>query len=64
MNNIIAVAENKDKILEKLTCHCPKCNDELYSVFDRLYIAAFDLCIICTPDSELEENGNMIAQIL
>lgn len=67
MNNIIYVAENKDEVLSKYagkSISCPQCQEELFSIFDKLYIESYGKCVTCTPENEVDTASANIMEIL
>jgi len=67
MNKIIYVAQNSEKILAESAgqpVHCPGCNEEWYSPFDKFYIAAYGKCSSCATPDELEKNSENIFAII
>ncbi len=64
MNNIIAVARDKEQILAKHTAaECP-CGERWFSPFDKLYVAAYGKCTTCSTEAEVAELSENIFRIL
>ncbi len=65
MNNIIAVAQNKEQILaEHTVAECPNCEEQWFSPFDKLYVAAYGKCTTCSTEAEVAELSENIFRIL
>ena len=55
---ILTVTKQAKEILEHLTgvgLDCLKCNELLFSVFDKLYIKAYGCCYTCTEDDKVSD---------
>ena len=53
---ILTVTKQAKEILEHLSSvglDCLKCDELLFSVFDKLYIKAYGCCYTCTEDEEV-----------
>ena len=58
MNNIIKVAQDKDKILKaKHKTKCPVCGLKQISPFDKLYTETYEQCIDCCSAEVVKENS-------
>jgi len=65
MNNIIAVARDKEQILAPNTVACcPVCGVRWFSPFDKLYVAAYGKCTSCSTEDEVAELSENIFRIL
>ncbi len=65
MNNIIAVARDKEKILATHTAACcPACGSRWFSPFDKLFVAAYGKCTTCSTEAEVTQLSANIFRIL
>lgn len=65
MNNIIAVAQDKEAILANHTAAvCPNCGERWFAPFDKLYVAAYGKCTTCSTEAEVAEMSENIFRIL
>jgi len=65
MNNIIAVARDKEQILAPNTvARCSVCSERYYSPFDKLYVAAYGKGACCSTEEEFDELSENIFRIL
>lgn len=44
--------------------NCPKCHVKQISAYDKLFAFAYQQCVDCTPENELEAMGDAIFKIL
>lgn len=66
-NKIVEVAQNKDDILAELagrSITCPICSEEWFSVFDKLFISSYGICLTCCPEEEMEAMSENVFAIL
>ena len=64
MNNIINVAENRDKIMASQTIYCPKCDEKQFAPFDKLFTMAYGRCLDCSTPKQVETDGENIFAII
>jgi len=63
--NIIEVSRKRDSILKfENKVYCPLCNKMQYSSVDKLYVTAYEKCIVCSTPEEVEINGANILEII
>jgi len=54
----------------KEICHfgfvvnCPQCHERQYAAYDKIYCFAYQRCIDCTPENELEAMSDAIFKIV
>lgn len=63
MNNIVSVAENAKKIASGPPVVC-ECGDTWYSIFDKLYVSAYNECKSCSDTSDLMDRSVNINEII
>jgi len=64
-NRLIETAERKEEISKfGFKVKCAQCHVQQVSVFDKLYVFAFERCPDCTPAHELEAQGEAIFKIV
>lgn len=65
--NIVDVAKQAKEIVKyDNKVFCPKCGKEWFSPFDKLFVTAYDICIICHPDNDefLRKGQNITAVVI
>lgn len=63
--NIIEVAENAKEIAADQDVYCPRCGEKQFSIFDKLYACAYDMCVTCETDvDEYTRRGENILEII
>ena len=64
MNKIIEVAKNAQKIMAELPPPFCDCGEQLFSPFDKLYMATYGKCVSCSNSDELGKNSENIFAII
>ena len=65
MNNIVKVAQDKDKILKaKHLTKCSLCGQKQWSPFDKLYTETYEQCADCCSAETVKENSVNIFKLL
>jgi uncharacterized protein (DUF983 family) len=62
--NIIDVAKKRDEIMASLIIHCPICGEKQFSPFDKLYVSAYETCVMCDTADNVEQRGDNIFSIV
>lgn len=64
MNNILEVTEKCHEIAAGPPVTCKECGEQWFSVFDKLFIAAYGMCVDCIPGEEFELMTDNIFEII
>jgi hypothetical protein len=53
MSDIVDVAKRAKEIVAfDSVVYCGKCNSKQFSPFDKLFVSAYDICVMCHPDGD------------
>jgi len=63
MNKIVEVERNYKEVMSGAPPTCA-CGEKWFSLFDKLYLATYNKCVICSTPEEIGKNSDNIFAII
>lgn len=62
--NIIEVAKNAKEIMASQNVYCHMCGEKQFSLFDKLYVSAYKICVMCDSEENVTKRSENIFSII